>query len=83
MATNNGNGSTPRPTPADNRAQYYVPYERTVTNVRQAATFAIADLVADGHSELSAPFARILEVLAGVDVAALKALDAAYAEGQK
>lgn len=79
MAANNGNGGPPS-NASDLRDQYYVSYERSVKNIRNAATACITDLVSDGHPELTAPFARILEALAGVDSAALKALDEQYAE---
>lgn len=78
MAQPNGSG-----TPPNTRDQFYVPYSRTVQNIRTACMTTIHDLVEDGHPELTAPFARILAELATVDVAALKQLDEAYAEGKK
>lgn len=59
----------------------YIPFMNNVTSIRNACTIAMTDLYAADRADLSAPFARILEVLASVDTAALKALDAKHEPG--
>lgn len=73
----NGNRSAPAQAPER------IAFARTLKTLRNGTMNAIDQCYAEGHPELSAPFARILEVLASVDYAALAELDANPETGQR
>lgn len=53
----------------------YIPLMNDIDSIRNGAMIAITDLFAAGRGDLTAPFARVLEALAGVDYKAIQDID--------